>query len=181
MAALLDTLKKAFEDFTTELGRLRRKRESLLQQREDLISAPATRADIVALLHGWVDIEREQFLRTLAHRLQREIASPPLDMLDAEVLRSHTYSNYLGIASAAGNGGGVTARAADEMVAGLFSTTLKTFIKTAVDELPWPGEEGLPLVERRAKLAKLDDEIDAITQREAELLKTAAEARIVID
>jgi hypothetical protein len=178
--AWLDTLKKALDDFTSELGKLRRKRESLLVQREDLISAPATRADIVALLHGWVDIEREQFLKTLGHRLQREIASPPLDMLDPDAIRRHTNSNYLGIASAV-NGGGVTARAVDEMFVGLLSTTAKTFIAGAVNDMAWPGEEGFPLAERRAKLAKLDAEIDALTQREAELLKAAAEARVIVD
>jgi hypothetical protein len=116
----------------------------------------------------------------LARRLQREIASPPLDMLDPDAIRRHTNSNYLGIASAV-NGGGVTARAVDEMVAGLLASTMKTFIASAINELAWPGPEGLSLAERRKKIAAIDAEIDAITTREAELLKTAAEARVVVD
>jgi hypothetical protein len=177
---ILDTLRKAFEDFATELGRLRRKRESLLQLREDTLAQPATRADIVALLHGWVDIEREQFLAALGRRLQPEIAAPKLDLLDRESLRRRTVSNYYGL-TAGNSGGTVNPQAVDMLIAGLFATTMKTFIAGAVNELPWPGDEGLPLAERRKRVAALDAEIDALTQREAELLKAAAQARITID
>jgi hypothetical protein len=178
--AVLDVLRKAFEDFATELGRLRRKREALLQERENILAEPATRADIVALLHGWVDIEREQFLAALGRRLQPEIAAPKLDLLDRESLRRRTVSNYYGL-TAGNTGGTVNPQAVDMLIAGLFSTTLKTFIAGAVNELPWPGDEGLPLAERRKKVAALDAEIDAISRRESELMQAAQQARVTID
>jgi hypothetical protein len=177
---LMNKLRDAFTAFTTELGSLRRRRETLLRQREDLLSQAATRADITALLHAWVDCEREQFLETLGRRLQPLIQSPPVDMLAPDVIKRHTSSNFLGIASAV-NGGGVSARAVDEMIAGLFATTMKTFVASAINELRWPGEEGLPLAERRAKLAKLDAEIDELSRRESELLAAAAASRVTVD
>ena len=89
-------------------------------------------------------------------------------------------SNYYGL-TAGNTGGTVNPQAVDMLIAGLFSTTLKTFIAGAVNELPWPGDEGLPLAERRKKVAALDAEIDAISRRESELMQAAQQARVTID
>ena len=178
--ALIDTLKQALGQFTSELGALRRRRELLLQQREELAAQCAARSDIIQLLERWVDLEHTQFLETLGRRLQREIASPPLDMLDDGAIRRRTASNYIGLAGA-DSGGAMSAKAVDELVCGLFNTTMRSFVAKAIADLPWPGAEGLPLDQRRKQLDKLDVEIDALSTREADLLRTAQEARVVID
>jgi hypothetical protein len=175
--ALIDSIRAALTQFTDEVQSLRNQIEKLLREREDLLGAPAAKADIVTVLHAWVDAQREVFLKTWGQRLQSDIASPTLDLVDPERIRRHAASNYYGLVT--GNSGDL--RAVDAVLAGLLGGILKSAISTAVDELKWPGEPGLPMAERAKRVAAIDAKLDALKGKESDLVQAAAQARITID
>jgi hypothetical protein len=174
--AIIDTIRQALTLFTDELQGLRKQIEKLQQEREDLLAQPAARADIVNVLHQWVDLQRAQFLRSFRQRLQSDIERPSLDLTDTERVRRHAASSFYGVVT--GNPGDL--RAVDTVLAGLFGGLLKSAISTAVEELPWPAAPGLPAAERAKRVASIDKQLDALLAKERDLMQAAAQARITI-
>lgn len=154
-------LKKMDED----IAELRRKRESVL-------SSPASKGDVKAMLSGWVRDSGEVYRSSLRTTLAEFVRNP----------RNMTPANLARVVSVTGAaqpfGDALRPQDVDQALCALFGPLLNTALLEQVDLMDWP-EQGLSIAERTIEADKLLQRIGKLEQESAELIQEAEDAGIV--
>lgn len=169
-------LRKALAGLSGSVKALRVRIETLKRQREDIATAPTARADIQAMLAAWLDEQAGQYRKNVGVMLMAFIKRATWVSEHARVADAVTL-----VAATPTPGANPTFRTVDAAVIGLLLPQIRENLPKLIDAVEWPGPEGLPLKERTAELARLDEEISRLEAEEAALVAQAASAGVVLD
>lgn len=175
----LSFLKKSVDDLAGRVRGLRSDIENLKRERESVQTAPAARADVKAIAHAWVKDRADTYAKQLARSWTRAINQPEKLLNDDRMPEMLSLCGAIVFHSPTGvpaGGAGV-----DSALCALFGTELMTeALGKVIDKMPWPGPEGLPLVQRKKRLSELDAEIAKREDELEKMLRAAAAAGVVI-
>jgi hypothetical protein len=178
---MLDGLKRALQgvqDLQSGLRAVRAQLEAAQREREEIATAPTCRSDVKANFGRWIDGCAAEFDENLKRQMATMLRKPHA----FEDLKSQTALNCMGVLSVSPAGGtGPTPRSVDVALMALLGPSLKTELYRVIDRLEWPSAEGLPMLERKQKIAELDRRIDKLLAEESELVQLAAANRIILD
>jgi hypothetical protein len=163
--------KKSIDTLVANLRDVRNRIELLRREREELASAPATRDDVIAILHRRIDSAAAGYLKNFTETA-----------LDPIVRKAHRgdydqYNHPIIAAPAVGN-----APSFANLEAGIFfmfKDTVKAAVADAVRRAEWPVG-AVALTERAGRLQQLDDEISKLESEESELSRYASEAGVIV-
>jgi hypothetical protein len=164
-------LRKAIDALRTQLDRAASEIASLEAQRENVATAPPAAADLHAAIDAWVDAQADRYKRPLHELLTAMIGAP----LAVDGLMLDSARPWFGkVLSLAGQNERLDGPAVHHGAMCLVATDLvSAALKSEVDALLATQAQGLPLAERRARLAELDAKI---AERRAALATLKAEA-----
>ena len=160
-----DTLKK-------EVSSTRTKLEDAKRRREDLLTTPLTKADVVELLLADVERRAHRYEVTLRAAIEPLIRAPllPLDEAHKKILG--------GIFTPVRRGGQmVTLDGFADVIAVFFGPEERKRLAGMVAAMDWPENAGPPRKERAAALAKVEAEIQEL---EALMAKFEDEKREIV-
>ena len=164
---ILDVFKKLNPN---DVAMLREKLATLKNERDQVTAAPMARVDYETLLLKGIDSEADLYRAALFKRHNYMLTSPMKKEYD--VGRRHLYGgglSHVGIAfQESGNPLGV-GLGLQSFLCFAFCDQVKAAIKSALDGRDWSAA-GLPLAERKTRIAQLDKEI-AAADRELKELK----------
>lgn len=170
MVAALRRAVKTFEErrqaVRTELERLRRERDAIMY-------APAARADVKSALSRWVEETGHAYGDRLITNIGELIRQP--SSMDG----SRRVAQLMSVAQPTKFGGEADARAFDSAFCAILGAQLTEALHAAIDRAQWP-EEGLPLAQRKVKLADLDAQIAALQAEENSILDEAQAAGVIL-
>lgn len=169
------TLRKSLQDFSAQVHSLRADIERLQRQREDVLSAPAAKADVKAIFNDWF-VQREKDFTEMWSGHLTGVFRKPGNFKDPA--RAAQHLAVFAVQRNANNGADL--KSMDIALCALFGAALKPQLWKMIDAVDLPNE-GLPLAERARKIEDLDAQLDRLKAEEAELVQAAAQARIVID
>lgn len=128
------------------------------------IGATTNRKDVCELAVNWVEIAKARFAPALANRMRNSFT------------QGETSPYEFGFfAAMEAQSRGLTAGAMDEAMCAVFGTEIKITLIDAINKMDWPNE-GLPRVERAARVEKLRAHEKEILAEIAALIKQADEA-----
>lgn len=169
------SLKKSVQSVADQVKQLRKRIEDLKRQREDIETAPAAKSDIKALVEAWVQSKAVQHQKALRAMLDPFVRKPAKA---DDVGHVNQYMTLLGAVS--GQNQIADTRSMDAVICGLFGPQILQGLSRSLDALDWPNE-GLPMVQRRVALEKLDEEIAALTEEEQALTESARLAGVIVE
>lgn len=167
-------LRKGAQDFAARMRAVRTKIEQLRREREDILTAPACRADVKEFFASWIEGARDRYACQLRN-YAKSITLSPQQLQSADVVK-----NYGGVCALPIHGGN-TPSAMDTAIAALLGPMLQKSLFEAVDSIEWPGPEGLPMADRAHRITALDREIERLLAEEKELASVANELRLSIE
>jgi hypothetical protein len=177
-SAVMGPVMGAVRDLVGSLQSMETEIEAAQREREDLLCAPTCRADVKAFYEQWIDGCRADFQEMLGKQLTTMLRKPD----GFSNMKSQVAYNHMAVVSVRPVGGeGPTSRSMDRSLLALLGPQLKPALFKVIDEMPWPAPEGLPLSQRRAKVAALDRKIEQLQADARELRRVAADAGIIID
>ena len=168
------SLRKAIEGLRSQLDKAQSEIASLEEQRHLIASAPPAAVDLHAAIDGWVDAQAHRY-RAPLRELLTALATNPLEVDTAMVDGIRPWlAKPLSLATGANQriDDGLVATGALALVA---SDLIRAALKAEADTLLVDQPQGLPLAERRARLADLDTEI-AAKRAALDALRTEARA-----
>lgn len=178
---LIDGIRSALaglKDLQGGVKALRDQLEAARREREDVQCAPTCRADVKAIFSRWIDSCGQRY----QERLQASLGTMLRKPAHFQDLGSQTARNLMAVLSVQPNSGNAAdARSIDVALMALMGAQLKPALMKMIDEVDWPGPEGLPMDERVRKLAEIDARIAKLERDEAELLAIAAANRVILD
>lgn len=171
------SIKKMLSDAGTEIRQLRQQIEAAQRQREDIITAPATREDVKTMVEKWAGGRSAEYIKRLQFNIQ-EFVTDPKNLQDAQVVDCRM--TLFGKSRQMGALGMFPGPELDDMaVCFLMGTPLVKALHAAVDAMDWPLGS-LPMEGRAKKISELDAKIAALVQQESSLVSAAAEAGVQI-
>jgi hypothetical protein len=174
----LTGLKSSLATVRKQYNAAQRALEALKREREEIAAAPLTRVDLIDGVDRWADSMADEYRAKLARLLMDVRKSPSR----ADILFSpqdHMHKMLLGHEARSGmtNQEGP---AQEAFVMMLGPEAIKHAFRSVIEALPI-DKEGLPLVERRARLKELDHQIGKAEAALSELRRDAAAAGISFD
>lgn len=167
----LTAVRSAARTLSEQVRNLRAEIEQLRRQRDEIETAPAARADVKAALRRSVETGAERYSEQLQAHLGALIQKP------AMLGDQRRFDAAFSLVGAGARGDGTpTVKVYDGMLSAMVGTLICESLTAAVDAMPWPGPEGLPLAQRVAELDRLDRRIVELLAQEVALI---AEARSV--
>ena len=158
--------------------------DTLKREREEIAAAHLSKVDLMAAASRWTDAQLEVYRARLAETLLT-VASNPRHLTDADLALTNHDGHWWSYRLFGLDGGphqkdqehGVTPEA---LVLLLGPDAIKAALRREIESLQIPTE-GLPMIERRARLAHLDQQIGKADSALSELRRDAAEAGITFD
>lgn len=169
------TFTDSLKDFANELSKVRGTIEELQRQREDILYAPACRAEVIAAMTGWVDRQRTEFESHLKKVLLPLVAVP------GDVLIPGKVDARLRMSGLSGDRLELHHIEVDRLTAGLFSNLIGDLLQQSIKAMPWPDKEGLPYDKRQAAVAEVDALLADAKANEKRLLEGARSAGINVE
>lgn len=163
--------KKSIDTLVTNLRDVRGKIELLRREREELAVAPATRDDVIAILHRRIDAEAASYLKNFTKTTLGPIIKK------AHGGNTDQYNHPIIAAPECNNPPSFPALEAGIFF--MFKDPVKAAVADAVRRAEWPVG-AVALTERAARLQKLDDEISKLESEESELSRYASEAGVIV-
>jgi uncharacterized protein len=165
---------RSIKSFATDLQKLRRDIELLEREREDVLFAPANRADVKAALGAWIQRRqaayRDRFAIVVA-RLQN----------DAQMSTDpHAVDRHMQTTPLLSTAGHVAAVDLDTAMAGMCAEQMQAALQEALNG-KWPEGEGLPNAEREAAVAKIDAKLQKLRKQHDDLVAEAAKHGLQVD
>ena len=172
------SIKKTLADVGKQVSDLRSQIETLQRQREDIVSAPATRADVKEMVAQWVERKSTEYMRRLEFNLQEFVTHPK--NLKCEKTVGHRMTLF----GTTRQLGALTMFPGPELedmaICCLFGPALITSLNTIIDAMEnWPAG-GIPMRERGKKIKDIDAQIDKLMSQESALVSAAQEAGVQI-
>lgn len=178
MSSLLESLKGALGSaglFASEVKRVREDLERAKRRREDLMSLPPAKADVVELLCGFIDRAADHYPAMLQQSIAGLLRQP---LIAPEIAQQHTEGLVLTLRhSPAGRHDRPSLEGAEAALMYVHRDAFKKAIADAVNGMPWPQATGPRRRDREAELAKLAVEIPALEEKLREF--AAEKAKIV--
>lgn len=166
------SIRRSVSGLEDQLKKMHAEIEALRQKRELLLSQPANRGDVKAMLSGWVASSGDVYRQSLRTTLEKFVQNP----------RNMTPERLASMVSIAGAahplGDALRPKDVDQALCALFGPLLNTAILDQVDLLDWPNE-GLPLVQRENEAKKMTQRIAQLESERDELIQQAEDAGIV--
>lgn len=164
-------LRKSLDAFAGNVRTVRERLETLRREREELAVAPCSREDAIAIIHKRIDEAGGSFLKNFT-----------LGTLTPVIMKAHkgavgSFNHSILAAPVIGQAPEVRHLEAGIFFA--FNKEVKAAVDKAVRMATWP-ENAIPLAQRESRLQKLDDEIASMERDEAELVKQANEAGVIL-
>jgi hypothetical protein len=151
MLSDFSSLLRGAQDFVNTVKTVRSQIESLKQQRENVLAAPAARSDIKAMYLRWIDDCAGKHREMLQHHMAGVLRKAR----QCDDLKSVTAGNLIGVASIGRNSAnGPDPKTVDIVLMAMLGDQAKKFISAAIDALDWPADEGLPLEPARQESAR---------------------------
>lgn len=164
----LADLRQSVLSIAAKIRDMRSRIEKLKREREDVANAPASKADVKAMIAEWVHARGAAYQPALRKFMEPYIRSAankaPMGLLNSAVGRD-----------AVPNVGGM-----DTVLCGIFGQAVLDALFREIDAMEWPAE-GLPMEKRAAKVAALDKQISELMQQEQQLTTDARAAGIVVE
>ncbi len=155
-------------------AQLRNRLEKLRQERDDILAAPACRADIKAAYAAWFERRRQEYRKALGAHIAGVIAKPTRFLADTSA--TDNLDRWMSVLAVGPNpANAATVRSIDAAEAALFGDEMQRALFDVIDRLEWLSPEGLPMAERTKRVAELDGEI-ARLQAELDEVARAANA-----
>lgn len=163
-------LRKTVDSLVGNVRDVRAKLETLRRQREEIAVAPATREDVIAILHARIDAGARSYLKNLDL-----VVAPVINKAHRGNAENFTHS----ILAAPESGQAPDLKCLESGLFFALNQQMKEAITRAVSQIEWPGS-AVPLATRSKQLEKLDAEIAVLEKEEGELTQHANEAGITI-
>ncbi len=161
-------------------SKLRSRLEKLRQERDEILAAPACRADIKALYAAWFERRRQEYRQALGAHIAGLISKPARFM--ADTASTDVLDRRLSVLAVGPNSANpATPRSIDSAEAALFGEEMQRAFFDVIDSLDWPGPEGLPMVERTKRVAELDEQIAKLQTELDEVARAANAVRVELD
>lgn len=174
---IFDKIRTALQTEKQRLQEIREAIDATVRERERVIHAPASRADLKAMLRRWMEGQRAAYLADLKESLRPLVRSPR--SLAADAPRQQQSFSLTGVSVGLGSDKAAGAAQVDRLMAFLFAETALPALERAIDQMELPGE-GLPLAERDAVAVRLDEKLTALQAEEASLVAAFEEAGIPV-
>ena len=166
------SIRKSVSGLEDQLKKMRVDIDELRQKRESLLSQPANRADVKAMLSEWVESSGKVYRQSLQTTLETFVRNP----------RNMTPERLASMVSIAGAaqplGDALRPKDVDQALCALFGPLLNTALLEQVDLLAWPNE-GLPLAKREIEAEKITQRIAQLEKERDELIQQAEDSGIV--
>lgn len=168
-------IKNALVDLGGQMATLRKDKETLMRKREDLVIAPGTKADVIAMFHAHIDEHAAHFPQRLRQAIESNSA------FGRDPHRGPDGKPQFGVLSQARRSHHNPCSATDleESLYFILGPAIKKATADAINAMDWPAEAA-PLADRAAQLAKLDKEIGELEQAEAEMRSAATAAGVIV-
>ena len=175
---MIDSLRiavaKTISAFRDEVSSVRSKLEAAKRRREDLWASSLSKADVVELLCGHVDVEGSKYTTALQNALQNLLTSRSIktgENSSADAVRG-------GLLCPAGSMEDIrhpNPQTLHRAMYFFFGDLFKKRIGAAIAQMEeWPENVGPPLKQRSAELAALETEIKALEDKMRELAEEHA-------
>lgn len=168
-------LKSAISDLGRQVATLRKDKETLMRQREDVAVAPGTKADVITMLCEHIDERSATCPAQLRQSIETRLA------FGRDPHKGSDGKNQLGVIGL-GRKNHTTPLSALDVEQWLFflmGATFKKAIAETINGMEWPTQ-AIPLAGRESLIAELDRKIATLEKDEQELRRTAADAGVSI-
>lgn len=166
------SIRRSVKGLESQLQKMHEEIAALRRKREAVLSAPASKGDVKAMLTGWVRDSGEVYRQSLRTTLAEFVRNP----------RNMTPARLAGMVSVAGAaqplGDALRPKDVDQALCALFGPLLNTALLEQVDLMDWP-EAGLSLTQRTAEAEKLLQRIGQLEKESSDLIQEAEDAGIV--
>lgn len=172
-------LRKTLSTFVAEVASLRGDIERLQREREDIITAPATRQDMKAAVDRWVSGRAAEYVKKLRFNMGPLICKPESFKDPAVFDKRMTLfgtSRQLGGADTMFPGPELE----DMAICALVGPALTKALHEAIDAMDWP-ENSRPMAGREDRLASIDSKLAKLVEQEEKLTAAARESGITLD
>lgn len=167
-----DSIKKAIQSIGSESARLQNQLEKLKQQREDVANAPMPRSELVSLLCAEVDVEAAKYPEALEGHAGRMRDNPGKNHRES-ITEMRLFHCWHGMTD--------KTRPNFAALAYLLGDQIKARLADAVNELEYPGPEGLPSAERQSELSSLDTQIEDLEKQLFRIREQTEAAGLVVN
>lgn len=160
---MFEKLKTALGELRSEHGVIKKKREKLLQRREDLYSLPISKEDFINIMSEGINTHAEEYIKKM------QLTVNEFNGRGNGLRTAHQVSTLPVLAPWSGDG---NYKILPMAIFALFGEEMKTSLSKVVSNLDWP-EAGPPLSARKKEIDNIDKEISKL-DTELEKLNTIA-------
>ena len=168
-----NALRTSISALAARVRDLRRQIEIKRREREDILSAPPAKADVLGMLNRWVDGNSEAATKNLQTMLDGFLRRP--DFISDE---GRIGKNVALLGAVPNPNVAPTLQTAEVMLCALLGAQLKDVLPSLLDKVEWPADPGLPLAERAERVAAIDRELETLQDDERELVSQATAAGV---
>jgi len=170
--------RSAVADAAAQVRKLRANIAELQAEREAVARAPAHRSDLKTIYERWFEACTADFRTSFKAHLA-QIGQHPERALET-CRKDNIWNRSLAVVALVAPMQAPGPKTMDVALSALLAAPMKEALFRLIDDLAADGE-GLPLDQRRAKLAQLDAQIEKLVKQERDLLADARAAGITID
>lgn len=165
------SLRRSIQNVEAQLKKMQDELADLTRQRERVLSAPASKDDLKALLSGWVAGNGDKYRTALRETLAQFVRNP-------RNMSADRLARMLSVSGAAQpNGEALRVQDVDQALCALFAPLLNSALMEQVDAMPWP-DDAISDAQRKASADKLEQRIVALQKEINDLINSAEEAGI---
>jgi cell division protein FtsB len=173
----LSFIKKSVASLAQQVQQLRTDIEKLQREREDILTAPATRDDIKTMAAAWCEERSAKYGVLLRGSLQVFIRKPALMQDRAKVAERMTCFGSVGQLNGIIPGPGLT----DMAMCALLGPALVKSLHATIDAMEdWPAN-ALPMAGRSERVDALDKKITKLTREESDMVAEARAAGVIFE
>lgn len=169
-----NSLKQSVDALVQQVRDIRKQIADLQNRREKVEKAPPSRGDFKVAFDKFLDGQEAKWLQSLASSFEF-FHRHPGRLVDGDALNSHM--TLFGVARHTKDVD--QTRGFDGLFAALVPT-MREELHARIDALPWPADS-LPLAGRDKAIEDIDQQLEDLMTKEAELVTAAARAGVVIE
>jgi hypothetical protein len=167
-------LRKSIEEIGDRRRSLRRQIEDAQQERERVAAAPIARADLQRILLEVIEHRAAAYLVSLRGSVDVILRKPQ------HFANGEQAAQRVAIAAVQPPGMPPSLAMMDQAICFLMRDQVEQSIVKAVALLDWPAG-AIPMAEKSARLAQLDDKINGLVEQENEMLDAARKSGLVLE
>lgn len=163
------TMRGALSGVAQEGGALRAKLGTLERRLQDLQTMPLPRKEVADMVCAMIDESAGVYLERLSVSLTH-VFSNPLQNHVININHDEGSRNALVVCQAIGNNPNlVTPKTLERSLCYLFNEQMKSGVRRAIEDMPYPDVVGPPMAERLREIEKCDRDIEIVKKQIEEL------------